>query len=210
MSASTLSLDYRSILSNCNIACRKIILIFSQILKKLSRSVTTRIPRIFGQNRINENLNIGRINGNRNVDINTNNNIHSNYNNNNNNSYNNNDNNNINNNNNIDDNNNNINNNNNDNNNNNNDNNNNNNDNNNNNNNNDSITSSQNIGTMQNLIILKNRIILYIIKRFNSTSLNLQNRLNASIKTVFTILINSNTQIRKILILILRIISSRR
>ena len=193
-------MDYSTILSSCNIACQKIILIFRQLQRRITRNLScnfTRIPRLFGGNRRQNISNISGADGNGNSanngtrSVRTNNNIHNIYDNNNNN---------INNNSNND----------NDNDNNNNYNNNSNNINNNNNNNNNSntrvINSTPHVTFINNLSICKNYLISFIVQILFST----KNQIVLSMKIISGLVKNSNLEIRKVIMYILRILKLRR
>ena len=171
-------MDSSTILSSCNILCQKIILIFRQLQRRITRNFScnfTRIPRLFGENR-----NISRSDENENT---TNNGtlsvrVNSNNNHNNNNYNNNNSNNSINNNNNS-----------------------------NNNNNNNNIntlvaTSPQNVNLINSLSRCKNYLISSIVKMLFFS----KNQMTLSIKIIFGFVKNSNVELRKVIIYILRII----
>ena len=184
LSASNLTMDSSTILSSCNILCQKIILIFRQLQRRITRNFScnfTRIPRLFGENRnisrSDENENTTN-NGTLSVRVNSNNNQNNNNNNNINNS-----NNSI-----VNNNNNNRNHN-------------------NNNNNNNNIntlvaTSPQNVNLINSLSTCKNYLISSVVKMLFFS----KNQMTLSIKIIFGFVKNSNVELRKVIIYILRII----
>ena len=172
-------MDSSTIFSSCNIACQKIILIFRQLQRRITRNLScnfTRIPRLFGENRRQNISNISRADENGNSANNGTISVRSNSNNNNNNNNNNNDNNN------------------------------NNNDNNNNNSNTRVINSTPHVTLMNKLSICKNYLISFIVQILFSS----KNQIVLSTKIISGLVKNSNLEIRKAIMSILRILKLRR